>query len=128
MSYLAWKTIHVWCAALSISGFMLRGYWMLIDSPRLRHRLTRVLPHVNDTLLLSAGVVMAFRIQQYPLVHGWLTAKLVALVAYVIVGSIALKRGRTHRVRAVALISAVAVFAYMVAVALTRRPLPFLPA
>lgn len=123
LTYLAWKTIHIYCAALSISGFLLRGYWMWVDSPLLRHRLTRVLPHINDTLLLLAAVVMAIQSRQYPLANDWLTAKLIALVAYVLLGAIALKYGRSRRIRTAALIGAVAVFGYIVAVALSRSPL-----
>ena len=123
-SYLDLKTVHVTCAALSISGFALRGYWMLRDSPRLRHPLTRILPHVNDTLLLLAAIGLMLYVRQYPLVNGWLTAKVVALVAYVVLGTIAIKRGRTRTLRASALVGAAAVFAYIVAVALSRQTLP----
>jgi uncharacterized membrane protein SirB2 len=124
-AYSIWKTLHVACAVLSISGFLLRGYWMLVDSPWLRHRLTRVLPHINDTLLLTAAIVLAVQIHQYPLVNAWLTAKLIALVVYVVLGTIALKRGRSREVRVAAFIAAVAVFAYIVAVALAHNPLPY---
>lgn len=125
LTFAVWKTLHIACATLSISGFLLRGYWMLVDSPWLRHRLTRVLPHINDTLLLLAAIVLAIEIQQYPLMNAWLTAKLIALVLYVVLGSIALKPGRSRGVRATALFAAVAVFAYIVAVALAHDPLPF---
>jgi uncharacterized membrane protein SirB2 len=118
------KLVHVGCAWLSAAGFALRGAWMLAGSPLLTARLTRVLPHVVDTVLLISAVLLALRIHQYPFVHGWLTAKVLALIAYIVLGSIALKRGRTRPMRIAALAGALAALAYIFAAALTRSPLP----
>ena len=68
---------------------------------------------------------MAWLSQQYPFVAGWLTAKLLALVAYIGLGLVALRLGPTRAVRAVAFIAAVTAFGYMLAVAFTRSPLPW---
>ena len=122
--YPALKTIHVSCVILSISGFALRGAWMLQESPLLRRRLTRVLPHVVDTLLLGSAIGMAAMIRQYPFADAWLTAKLVALLVYIVLGSVALKRGRTRRVRLAAFAGALATAGYLVAVGLTKQPWP----
>jgi uncharacterized membrane protein SirB2 len=81
---------------------------------------------VNDSLLLAAGIGMAVMLRQYPLVDGWLTAKLLALLGYIGLGTIALKRGRTKRIRLLAFGGALLTLAYLVAVALTRSPLPFI--
>lgn len=118
------KNIHVACAAISISGFLLRGAWMISGSSLLQHRLTRILPHVVDTLLLVSALWMALLLQQYPFGAGWLTAKVVALLAYIALGTVALKRGRTRGARIAAMAAAVAVYGYIVAVALTHDPLP----
>lgn len=120
------KTIHVSCVILSISGFALRGAWMLLGSPLLQRRLTRVLPHVVDTVLLGSAIGMAAMIRQYPFADAWLTAKLVALLLYIVLGSVALKRGHTKRVRALAFGGALLTLSYLVAVALTRSPWPML--
>ena len=69
---------------------------------------------------------LAIVLRQYPFVDGWLTAKVVALVVYIVLGTIALKRGRSRGTRIVAWIAAQAVFLYIVGVALTRDALPFL--
>ena len=82
------------------------------------------LPQVNDTLLLISGLAMAQRLQQYPFTQPWLTTKLVALLAYIVLGSIALKRGRTWRQRALAGVLAIGCFGYIVTVALTRSAMP----
>ena len=116
------KAVHVGSAMLSITGFVLRGIWMLQGSPLLKARATRILPHVVDTLLLGSAIALALRIAQYPFVHSWLTAKVLALLAYIVLGSIALKYGRSRRVRALSYGLALGVFLYIVAVAITRNP------
>mgnify|MGYP003499976289 FL=1 len=116
------KAVHVGSALLSITGFMLRGVWMLQGSPLLKARATRILPHVVDTLLLGSAIALALRIAQYPFVHSWLTAKVLALLAYIVLGSIALKYGRSRQVRALSYGLALGVFLYIVAVAIARSP------
>ena len=116
------KAVHVGSALLSITGFMLRGVWMLQGSPLLKARATRILPHVVDTVLLVSALALALRSAQYPFVHAWLTAKVLALLAYIVFGSIALKYGRSRRVRALSYGLALGVFLYIVAVAIARSP------
>lgn len=121
MNYLAIKHLHITFAALSGSFFLLRGLWMLADSPMLQRRWVKVVPHVVDTLLLGSALVLVFWSGQYPFVQAWLTAKVLALIAYIVLGTIALKRGKTKGVRTFALLAALATFAYILAVALTRQ-------
>jgi uncharacterized membrane protein SirB2 len=125
MAYLVLKGLHLTTVTLTLALFVLRGAWMIVDSPRLQARWVRIAPHVNDTLLLASGISLAVLLQQYPLVHGWLTAKFFALIAYIVLGTIALKRGKTKVQRVVAWIAALLVFAYMIAVARTHDPFPF---
>jgi uncharacterized membrane protein SirB2 len=122
VNYLAIKHLHITFAVLSGSFFLLRGLWMLADSPMLQRRWVKVTPHVVDTLLLASALVLVFWSGQYPFVQPWLTAKVLALLAYIVLGTVALKRGKTQGVRTVALLAALAPFAYIVAVALTRQP------
>ncbi len=119
------KTLHVTCAVLSVSGYFLRGLLMLRDSPLLRNRWMKVAPHVVDTLLLASAIALTVRLGQYPFVHGWLTAKVLALIAYIVLGAVGLRYGRTRNVRVAAWVAALLTFGYIVAVALTRRPLPY---
>lgn len=125
VNYLAIKHIHITFAVLSGSFFLLRGLWMLLDSPMLQRRWVKVVPHVVDTLLLTSALVLVFWSSQYPFVQAWLTAKVLALVAYIVLGTMALNRGKTTGVRTFALLAALATFAYIVAVALTRQAMPF---
>lgn len=121
VNYLAIKHLHITFAVLSGSFFLLRGLWMLADSPMLQRRWVKVVPHGVDTLLLASALVLVFWSGQYPFVQNWLTAKVIALIVYIGLGTIALKRGKTKTVRVTAFISALLVFAYIVGVAVTRQ-------
>lgn len=118
------KHIHQGTAALSLALFVVRGGWMLTNAAMLKQRWVRILPHVIDTVLLTSALLLAWIVAQYPFVHGWVTAKVIALIAYIFLGTVALKRGRTRETRLAAFIAALAVFGYIVAVALTKQPLP----
>ena len=126
MAYLVLKNLHLTTIALTLALFVLRGAWMMADSPRLQARWVRIVPHINDTLLLASGIGLAVLIQQYPLVHGWLTAKFFALIAYIVLGTVALKRGKTRGRRIAAWVAALLAFGYMAAVATAHDPFPFM--
>jgi uncharacterized membrane protein SirB2 len=126
MAYSLLKQLHLATIVFTLSLFVLRGAWMMGNSPRLQARWVRIVPHVNDSLLLASGISLAVLIQQYPLVHGWLTAKFFALILYIALGTFALKRGKTRGQRIAAWLAALLVFGYMASVAVTRDPLPFL--
>jgi len=125
VSYALLKSIHYALALASIGGFVLRGAWMLVESPQLHHRLTRTLPHIIDTLFLIAGLALAHRIFQYPFTHDWLTAKILGLLVYIVLGSIALKRGKTKKQRGVAFVTAILTFAWIISVAMSKSPWGF---
>jgi uncharacterized membrane protein SirB2 len=121
MDYLSLKHFHMTCAALSGSLFLLRGVWMLRASAMLQQRWVRVAPHIVDTLLLASAIGLAAWSHQYPGRQPWLTAKVLALLGYIVLGSIALKRGRMKGQRSAALVAALLLFAYIVTVAITKR-------
>lgn len=125
IDYPVLKAVHVSCVTLSYTLFFARGAWMLRESALLRRRWVRIVPHVVDTVLLASAIAMVVMIGQYPFAHGWLTAKVVGLVAYIGLGMIALRHGGSRTARCAAWAGAQAVFLYIVAVALTRDPLPW---
>jgi uncharacterized membrane protein SirB2 len=125
MSYLAVKHLHVTCVVLSGLGFGLRGMWMLTESPLLGTRWAKRVPHVIDSLLLGSAITLAVMSGQYPFVHGWLTAKVCGLLVYILCGAMALKRAKTKKARTVFLALALLSFVYIVSVALTKNPLPY---
>jgi len=125
-TYTLLKSIHVTAVATTLALFVLRAIWRMRDSPRLTERWVKIAPHVVDTVLLLSAIGLAIMIENYPGTHAWLTAKVAGLVAYIVLGSIALKRGRTTAVRGVAFVAALVVFGYIVSVALTKSPRGFL--
>ncbi|NWG86038.1 MAG: SirB2 family protein [Hydrogenophilaceae bacterium] len=124
MDFLALRNLHLLTIAVSLGLFLLRGYWMLRESPRLQDKWVKIVPHANDTVLLAAAIGMLVVAEVNPLNQPWLLAKIVGLLAYIGLGTVALKRGKTRAVRIKALIAALAVFAYIVAVAVTRQVIP----
>ncbi len=119
------KSVHVTCVALSYSLFVLRGVWMLRDSPLIQRRWVKYAPHTVDTLLLASAITLAWQLGISPLEAPWLAAKIAALLLYIGIGSVALKRGKTRRVRIVAWLTAQVVFLYIVSVAVTHDPAPW---
>lgn len=124
--YYTIKHLHVTCVVLSAAGFLLRGLWMFTGSPLLQRRLTRVLPHVIDSLLLLSAIGLATMIGQYPFAAGWVTAKVFGLIAYILLGTVAIKRGRTPTVRAAAFVGALVVYAWIVSIAISKNMAGFL--
>lgn len=126
MSYALLKTLHVSCVATSYALFLLRGIWMLRESPLLRQRWSELTTHAVDTLLLASAIALAVTTGQYPFEQDWLTAKIFALLLYIVLGAIGLKRGRNRHTRIAAWLAAQAVFFYIVLVAISRSPTPFI--
>ncbi|RJG09367.1 SirB2 family protein [Massilia cavernae] len=126
MSYLMLKHAHMTLAAISGTFFLIRGMWMLAASSMLQRAWVRSMPHLVDSLLLTTAIALAWWSGQSPVSSPWLGAKVVALVAYILLGSVALKHGKTRLVRAGAFIAALGCFAYIGATAMTKNPLFFL--
>ena len=116
------KLVHIWAVILSGSLFALRGALTLAGSRLPQHALPRYLSYAIDTVLLTAALMLTTIVHQYPFVQAWLTVKVLLLVVYIVLGTIALKRGRTRRERALAYVAALAVFAFIVSVARAHHP------
>ena len=126
--YLTLKYFHLAFAVLAISGFVLRGFWVFSGSPLRQNRATRVLPHINDTLFLASGIWLVAFLNLPWTQLPWLLAKFAGLLAYIGLGMVAFRFGKTASTRAVAFVAAVASFAYVVGAALTKSPLSWLAA
>lgn len=118
--YSTLKLIHISAAILTVSGFVLRGFWMLAESPNLERRIVRVAPHIIDTVFLLSGIGLIWTLNLPVLNQPWLLTKFAALIAYILLGTIALKRGKTKRIRIVALALALLTFAYIGGVAMSK--------
>ncbi len=124
--YIAVKYVHVISVILSLCGFVLRGLLMMQASSLLRMRWMRVLPHVNDTVLLVAALTLAAMSGQYPFLADWVTAKVFGVIAYIILGTLALREASKCGTRIACWLASLVVFGWIVSVALTRQPWGFL--
>lgn len=118
------KTIHVICVVITSVDFIWRGILMMRESPLLHNRWVRTVPHVNDTILLISATVLALQLGVSVLSSPWLLAKIIALFFYIGLGLVALRYGKTKSIRITAWVAAVSVLFYMVAVAISKSPLP----
>lgn len=121
--YLFLKSIHGLCALLSISGFLLRCFWMRQQSPNLQRKWVKILPHIIDTVFLFSGVALVFSLGLGIGQQAWLLTKIGLLVLYIALGLVALKFGKGAGQRYVAAILAVLVFLYIIGVAIGKSPL-----
>ena len=119
------KYLHVSMAALSIVGFVLRGFWSWRQPGLLTRKPVRIVPHVVDTLLLLAAIGLLFAYGWNPFAFDWLLAKIGLLLAYIGLGLVALKPWYGAAVRVPAFFAAVAVFAWIVVIARAHAFVPF---
>jgi len=120
------KAIHVSCAVLSFSGFFLRGIWMLSGSSLLYKRWVKTAPHVIDATLLFSAFLMLYIMQWSVLDYQWLQVKIGALLVYIALGMLALKPGRSKRVRFAAWLLGLVVFLFIVSVAVSKSVFGFI--
>lgn len=120
--YILIKLIHISCAALSITSFMLRGMWMMNNSDLLNKKVVKVLPHVIDTLFFSSGVCLVLLLGNDILTQSWLLTKLALLPIYIVFGFLALSKNMAKPVKTTAFFVAIAIFSYIVGAALMKNP------
>ncbi len=117
------KWIHMAAVIASGSLFLLRG---LAVQARARWPMVAPVRYVSyaiDSVLLAAALALVAILPTALYANGWLAVKLVLLVVYVGLGTFALKRGRTPRVRLATFLGALAVYGSMIAVARAHHPL-----
>jgi uncharacterized membrane protein SirB2 len=124
--YLQIKLVHV--AAVIASGVLFagRGLAVLAGQPAALAWPWRWLSYSIDTVLLTAALMLSSILRQYPFAHDWLTAKVLLLVAYIVLGSFALKRARTVLARAACYAGAVGVYVTIITIAVAHHPLGWL--
>lgn len=125
MDYQLLKHAHAGLAYLSVTLFALRAALSWWRPALLAHKAATVLPHVLDTLLLGAGISLAVMAGLSPHAHPWLAAKLLALVAYIALGILGLKRLQGSPLRTPVLLLALLMPLYIIAVAKTKLVWPF---
>jgi len=117
------KLVHV--AAVLASGglFLLRGLAVQGGSAWGMATPVRFLSYGIDIVLLSAALMLVAVLPSAVFANGWLWAKLGLLVFYIVLGSFALKRGRTPRIRLITFVVALLAYAAMYGIARTHDPL-----
>lgn len=116
------KFVHICAVIASGSLFGLRGLLMLARSRVTNHPALRYLSYAIDTTLLTAALMLVAILHQYPFVQGWLTVKVLLLVVYIVLGTLALKRGRTRTMQATCYFAALAVYLFIASVAVAHNP------
>ena len=120
--YLALRHLHIACVILSGSLFALRGLLHVAGIAGVNRLPLRIASWAIDATLLGAAIPLTLIVHQYPLVHAWLTVKMLLLLAYIALGYIALKRARSRRLRLLAFAAALLAFGLMLGVALRHHP------
>ncbi len=125
--YLQIKMVHVVAVFASGTLFLMRGLMVqagrqvLALSARLRY-----LSYIIDTVLLLAALLLLAVLPGAAYANGWLAVKVTLLLAYIVLGSFALKRAATQCARLWFFIAALLTFAFMLTIAWTHDPLGFL--
>ena len=122
VSYEIVLAVHLSTAGASLAGFVLRGIWMWRESPLLRHPITRIAPHCNDTILFVAAIWLAVLHGYWPLPL-WLVCKITAVLLYIVTGALGLHYAATPRRKKWCFCAALLLFAYVVAVAYLKHSL-----
>lgn len=117
------KAVHIAAVMASGSLFLVRGAAVQLGAAWAMAAPLRYLSYAIDTALLTAALMLATIIHQFPFVQGWLTAKVLLLVVHVVLGSFALKRGRTRVVRTSCWVAALLVYLFIVSIARAHHPL-----
>lgn len=123
--YMALKHLHLLTVMTSIVLFILRFYWQCRGSLRLHKRWVKIVPHINDTLLLASGIALVVTLKLYPLLgmDSWLTEKLFGVILYILLGYLALgKKIKNTKVRALAFVLALGCLYLTIKLATTKIP------
>ncbi len=118
------KLGHVTCVVISGSLFVVRFARLSLYPDRPLAKALKVLPHVNDTVLLASAIGMLGLIGLNPFTTPWLMAKIVSLLVYIVLGTICMRSLPGSRRQAVSFVAAISVFAYIVLVGLSKQAIP----
>ena len=123
--YLTIKIIHASCAILSILGFAGRGFLKVSKGEVPPKFVFKVLPHIVDTVLLLSAITLVVMSGQYPFVSPWVTAKVLVLVAYIVLGILLMRLDLSKQGRGALYATTLLCGIYMIMVAITKNPLPW---
>jgi len=122
--YYTLKLAHVACVVISGTLFIYRYARLRIYPDQPLPKALKVLPHINDTVLLFSAIGMLSLIGLNPFTTPWLLAKIVALVLYIVLGIICMRSLPGSRRQFVSFVAAISAFAYIVLVGLSKQAFP----
>ncbi|KOR30946.1 hypothetical protein TI04_03375 [Achromatium sp. WMS2] len=125
MDFLLVKYIHIAAVVVTSTLFLWRWYLTVVESDIMQQLWVKVLPHVNDSIILVSGVTMIWMSRQYPTNQPWLAAKILAILIYILLASVAIKYGYTRRWRLIAGILAVLCLWYIMMIAINKSVILF---
>ena len=117
------RLLHIGLVLCSGALFAARGMGVLIGAQWSMALSVRRLSYAIDTALLCAAVLLLYILALNPFAVAWLATKIGLLLVYIVLGTLALKRARTARLRAAFFVAAILCFTFMLTVAVTHHPL-----
>ncbi|EPJ45747.1 MAG: hypothetical protein OFPII_23950 [Osedax symbiont Rs1] len=123
--YIAVKHLHLTLMLCSVVFLIVRVVAATANAQFLKRRWIKIAPHVLDTFLLLSAIALMVIIQQYPITNHWLSAKLLALLGYIIFGTLALKGQKSALTRLLYLAVSLSLVGYMMSIAITKSPFPW---
>lgn len=117
------KHAHIGLALASGALFAVRGAGVLAGMRWPRRAAVRHASYIIDTGLLAAALMLLAILPGGLYANGWLAAKLVLVVVYVVLGVFAMRRARSRGGRLAAYLAALAAFALIYGIARAHHPL-----
>ncbi len=118
------KLAHVTCVVISGSLFIYRFARMTARPTLPLPKTLKVVPHINDTILLGCALGMLYVAGINPFTMPWLFAKILALLAYIVIGAICMRSAPGSKQQTVSFVAAISVFAYILLVGLSKQVMP----
>ena len=118
------KAVHIVAVLASGVLFVTRG--LMVQSGHKALAMTASLRYASygvDTVLLTAALMLATILPAALFANHWLAVKIVLLVMYVVLGSLALERAQSARARTAAFIAALCVYVTIIGIARAHNPM-----
>lgn len=123
IGYQQLRWLHIMAVLVSGGLFLVRAVAVQAGAQWAMTAPLRYLSYGIDTVLLAAALLLFVMLPAPVFANGWLAVKLVLVVAYIVSGSIALKRGRTPGMKRWGLVAALVLYASIFVIAWAHDPL-----
>jgi len=125
--YLFLKTLHISTVVLSISLLLLRTILLLRSAELLKNRFLKIIPHINDTLLLTSALILLFTSDHISSGNtGWIYAKVTVMIFYILTGIYLFRYAKNKMQIFWSLALALILYSYIIQTAITKNYIPFI--